>query len=94
MVAEFRRRRDVIVAGLNDIPGISCLSRRCFLRVPEYLGARDPLGEPAGQPARGAGVAALGRIVRLLGEGLSEALDANSIDNIKAALEAIRAQLT
>ena len=25
MVAEFRRRRDVIVAGLNGIPGISCL---------------------------------------------------------------------
>jgi aspartate aminotransferase len=25
MVAEFRRRRDIIVAGLNDIPGITCL---------------------------------------------------------------------
>ena len=25
MVAEFRRRRDVIVKGLNDIPGISCV---------------------------------------------------------------------
>ena len=25
MVEEFRRRRDIIVAGLNDIPGISCL---------------------------------------------------------------------
>ena len=24
-VAEFRRRRDIIVVGLNDIPGISCL---------------------------------------------------------------------
>src|SRR5579863_3328093 len=25
MVEEFRRRRDIIVAGLNDIPGITCL---------------------------------------------------------------------
>ena len=28
MVAEFRRRRDIIVAGLNDLPGISCLEPR------------------------------------------------------------------
>ena len=26
MVAEFRRRRDAIVAGLNEIPGICCLT--------------------------------------------------------------------
>ena len=25
MVAEFRRRRDFVVQGLNDIPGIRCL---------------------------------------------------------------------
>ena len=25
MVAEFRRRRAIVVSGLNDLPGVSCL---------------------------------------------------------------------
>ena len=50
MVAEFRRRRDVIVAGLNEIPGITCLEpRRRVLRVPEHHRDRADL-ERAGRP--------------------------------------------
>jgi len=42
MVEEFRRRRDIIVAGLNDIPGISCLEPQgafyCYPSVKALLG--------------------------------------------------------
>ena len=37
MVAAFRRRRDLMVDGLNEIPGISCLTPgRRVLRLPEH----------------------------------------------------------
>ena len=51
MVAEFRARRDLIVDGLNAIPGVSCLpAGRRVLRLPRHQRHR-PDRRPAGRPA-------------------------------------------
>ena len=43
MLAEFRRRRDVIVSGLNAIPGISCaLPDGAFYAFPNISGTGVP----------------------------------------------------
>ena len=45
MVAEFKRRRDIVVAGLNDLPGVSCRSPRgAFYVLPEREGAQAAVG--------------------------------------------------
>src|SRR6202020_2007446 len=50
MVAEFRRRRDVIVAGLNDIPGITCVEPQgAFYVFPNITGTGLSSGELAGR---------------------------------------------
>ena len=38
MVGEFQKRRDVIVAALNDIPNVKCLLPRSFLCLSERIG--------------------------------------------------------
>ena len=59
MVAEFGRRRDIIVAGLNDIPGISCLAppgafaAGRVLRLPRYHRDRPERDGAASQAAQG-----------------------------------------
>jgi aspartate/methionine/tyrosine aminotransferase len=95
MVAEFRRRRDVIVAGLRDIPGISCLEPQgAFYVFPNITGTGLTSAQLAGMLLRDAGVAALaGTAFGTYGEGFLRFSYANSVENIKAALEAIRAQL-
>jgi aspartate/methionine/tyrosine aminotransferase len=96
MVAEFRRRRDIIVAGLNDIPGISCLEPQgAFYAFPNVTQTGLPSEELAARLLRDAGVAALsGTAFGPYGEGFLRFSYANSVENIKSALEAIRAQLT
>ena len=50
MVAEFHRRRDAFVAGLNTVPGFRCPpAGRSVLRVPEYYRDRVVLQGPGGQ---------------------------------------------
>ena len=97
MVAEFRRRRDIIVAGLNDIPGISCLEPQgAFYVVPEHHRHRTDVGgtgrhgccRTPGWPPCG------GTAFGPYGEGFLRFSYANSVENIRAALEAIRAQLS
>jgi aspartate aminotransferase len=91
MVAAFRERRDVIVAGLNRIPGFSCLEPGGAFYV--FPRVRD-LGLPAAQLAellltRG-GVACLpGTAFGAHGEGYLRFSYANSVENIRAALAAI-----
>ena len=52
MVAEFRRRRDVIVAGLNDIPGITCLEPQgAFYVFPNITGTGLTVGAARGAAA-------------------------------------------
>ena len=95
MVEEFRRRRDVIVAGLNDIPGISCVQPQgAFYVFPNITGTGLPSAGLAGRLLSDAGVAALaGTAFGTYGEGFLRFSYANSVENIEAALEAVRANL-
>jgi aspartate/methionine/tyrosine aminotransferase len=96
MVAEFRRRRDIIVAGLNDIPGITCLEPQgAFYAFPNITGTGQTSADLQASLLADAGVAALsGTAFGPWGEGFLRFSYANSIENIRLALEAIRAQLT
>ena len=95
MVAEFRRRRDIIVAGLNDIPGITCLEPQgAFYVFPNITGTGLTSADLQARLMAEAGVAALsGTAFGPCGEGFLRFSYANSVENIKLALEAIRAQL-
>jgi aspartate aminotransferase len=92
MVAEFRRRRDIIVAGLNDIPGISCVEPRgAFYAFPNITGTGLTSAELQSRLLREAGVAALsGTAFGPHGEGFLRLSYANSVENIQAALSAIK----
>jgi aspartate aminotransferase len=95
MVSEFRRRRDFIVAGLNDIPGISCLEPPgAFYAFPDITGTGQTSAELQAGLLKEAGVAALaGTAFGPVGEGFLRFSYANSVENIRSALEAIRAYL-
>jgi aspartate aminotransferase len=95
MVAEFRRRRDVIVAGLNDIPGLSCVEPQgAFYAFPSIAGTGLSAGELQARLLTEAGVAALaGTAFGTFGEGFLRFSYANSVANIRAALSAITAAL-
>ena len=92
MVAEFRRRRDAIVKGLNEIPGFRC-SRPGWrvLRVPEYHGHGLSSRELADLLLNEAGVACLsGTAFGSYGDGYLRFSYANSLENIQEALARIR----
>ena len=95
MVAEFGRRRDIVVGGLNDIPGISCLEPQgAFYAFPNITGTGLASADLQARLLNEAGVAALsGTGFGAHGEGYLRFSYANSIENIRSALEAIRAQL-
>ena len=95
MVEEFRRRRDIIVAGLNHIPGISCLEPQgAFYVFPNITQTGLTSAELQSQLLQDAGVAALGGTAfGRYGEGYLRFSYANSVENIRSALDAIRAQL-
>jgi aspartate/methionine/tyrosine aminotransferase len=92
MVAEFRRRRDVIVAGLNAIDGISCVEPPgAFYAFPNVTGTGLTADELAGRLLDEAGVAALaGTAFGRHGEGFLRFSYANSVANIQVALDAIK----
>jgi aspartate aminotransferase len=96
MVEEFRRRRDVIVAGLNDIPGVTCVEPQgAFYAFPNITGTGLTSGELAGRLLADAGVAALsGTAFGKYGEGYMRFSYANSVENIQLALDAFRATLS
>ena len=61
MVEEFRRRRDLIVDGLNRIPGVSCQRPRgAFYVFPNVKALGRPSKEIATHLLEQAGVAVLG----------------------------------
>ncbi len=95
MVAEFRRRRDVIVAGLNDLPGVSCVQPQgAFYAFPNITETGCTAAELQARLLADAGVAALaGTAFGAFGEGFLRFSYANSVQNIRAALDAIRANL-
>jgi aspartate aminotransferase len=95
MVAEFRRRRDIVVAGLNDLPGVSCLEPQgAFYAFPDITRTGQASSDLQARLLADAGVAALaGSAFGPYGEGFLRFSYANSVENIRLALEAVRAQL-
>jgi aspartate/methionine/tyrosine aminotransferase len=93
---EFRRRRDVIVNGLNSIPGISCLSPKgAFYVFPNVTGVTNDCRKLARDLMEEAGVACLsGTSFGAGGEGYLRFSYANSVENIKTALERTREFVT
>ena len=92
MVEEFRRRRDVIVAGLNRIPGVRCcLPHGAFYVFPNVTGLGKSTREIADLLLYEAGVATLsGTAFGKYGEGYLRFSYATSMENIYKALERIR----
>lgn len=91
MVAEFRARRDVIVEGLERIPGIKCASPRgAFYVFPNVKALGLPSSVLAARLLDEAGVACLsGTAFGSWGEGYLRLSYANSVENIMTALESI-----
>jgi aspartate/methionine/tyrosine aminotransferase len=88
MVAEFTRRRDFIVDGLNAIPGIRCLRPHgAFYAFPNIAGTGMSSRELETYLLNEAGVACLsGTAFGRFGEGFLRFSYANSIPNIEMAL--------
>jgi aspartate/methionine/tyrosine aminotransferase len=93
MAEAFRERRDVIVAGLNGIQGVSCVRPAgAFYAFPNVSELGVPAAELADALLRRAGVACLpGTAFGSHGEGYLRFSYANSIDNIRAAMAAFDA---
>ncbi len=91
MVSEFRQRRDIIVNGLNDIPGIRCpMPEGAFYAFPSVEDTGMSSREFAESLLPEAGVACLaGESFGKYGEGYVRFSFANSIENIERALERI-----
>ncbi|NIM19009.1 MAG: aminotransferase class I/II-fold pyridoxal phosphate-dependent enzyme [Candidatus Latescibacteria bacterium] len=91
MVEEFRVRRDLIVEGLNKIPGFRChLPLGSFYVFPNIQGTKRGSKELETMLMEEAGVAVLsGTSFGAFGEGYIRLSYANSQDNIRRALEKI-----
>jgi len=88
MVEEFRRRRSVIVEGLNALPGISCfMPNGAFYAFPNITGTGIKSAELAKLLLDEAGVACLsGTAFGAAGEGYLRFSYANSVENIRTGL--------
>jgi aspartate/methionine/tyrosine aminotransferase len=91
----FQERRDVIVNGLNDIPGITCrLPQGAFYVFPNVKSFGRTSDELANYLLKEAGVCLLpGTSFGQLGEGYLRLCYANSIEAIKKALEKMKEAL-
>jgi aspartate aminotransferase len=91
MLAQFRKRREVIVDGLNRLPGVSCLKPRgAFYVFPNIKQTGLSSSELASRLLEEAGVALLaGSDFGEYGEGYLRLSFANSIENIQLALESM-----
>jgi len=92
MVTEFRKRRDVIVKGLNEIPGFQCsVPPGAFYAFPNVSGTGISSKELADYLLNEAGVACLnGAAFGEHGNGYLRFSYANSLANITEAIERIR----
>ena len=91
MNEEFRKRRDIMVAGLNKIKGFSCrVPHGAFYVFPNITGTGWKSKKLADAILDEAGVAALsGTAFGEYGEGYLRFSVANSVENINKALERI-----
>ena len=91
MVAEFRRRRDAIVDGLNEIPGDQLpMPHGAFYVFPNITKLGRPADEVANRLLSEGGVALLaGTAFGKAGEGYLRLSYAASLANIEEALDRI-----
>ena len=91
MVAEFKIRRDLLVAGLNALPGISCpMPRGAFYAFPNITGTGMSSSDFERGALQEAGVSLLsGTAFGRYGEGYVRISFANSQSNIREALSRI-----
>ena len=92
MVAEFRRRRDAMVKGFNEIPGFRCtVPAGAFYAFPNITGTGMSSKELANFLLNEAGVACLwGTAFGQHGDGYLRFSYANSLANILEAIDRIR----
>ena len=93
MAAAFRERREVIVSGLNAVPGVSCVQPAgAFYAFPNVREVGMPAAKLADLLLEQAGVACLpGTAFGDYGEGYLRFSYANSVENIRAAMAALTA---
>jgi len=93
MLDAFRERREVIVSGLNAVPGVSCIEPGgAFYAFPNISELGLPAATLADRLLDEAGVACLpGTSFGAYGEGHLRFSYANSVDNIRRALDAFTA---
>jgi aspartate/methionine/tyrosine aminotransferase len=89
MVAEFDKRRKVVVAGLNKLPGVSCATPKgAFYAFPNVSRTGWKAKPLASSLLEDAGVAIIGGPdFGILGEGYIRVSYANSTENILKALD-------
>jgi len=92
MVKEFRRRRDAMVKGLNEIPGFRCaLPAGAFYAFPNITGTGMSSKDLANLLLNEAGVACLwGTAFGAHGDGYLRFSYANSLENIMEAIARIQ----
>jgi len=92
MVAEFARRREIIVDGLNSINGITCHAPKgAFYVFPNIRGTGLSSRDFAHRVLHEAGVSVLpGTAFGEFGEGYLRLSFANSVENISKAVDRIR----
>src|SRR4026209_2015998 len=92
MVNEFRKRRDVIVRSLNEVPGFRCTSPAgAFYAFPNVTGTGIPSKDLADLLLNEAGVACLnGTAFGKHGDGYLRFSYANSLSNIQEAIRRIQ----
>jgi len=96
MVEEFRVRRDRLVAGLNELPGVSCrMPGGAFYAFPNITGTGMTSQQMADGLLDEAGVAVLsGTAFGSFGEGYLRLSCANSLAKLETALERMHEFLT
>jgi aspartate/methionine/tyrosine aminotransferase len=92
MVAEFDKRRKIVVEGLNKLPGVSCATPKgAFYAFPNVKGTGWKAKALASSLLEDSGVAIIGGPdFGILGEGYVRVSYANSTENILKALDRMR----
>jgi aspartate/methionine/tyrosine aminotransferase len=92
MMEEFTKRRDLVVEGLNSLPGITCpVPKGAFYAFPNIRGTGMSSQEFANKALYEAGVALLaGTAFGAFGDGYIRISFANSQENLLQAIERLR----
>ena len=95
MMEEFTKRRDLIVRGLNSLPGITCpIPRGAFYAFPNIRASGMTSKEFADRALNEAGVALLaGTAFGAFGDGYIRISFANSQENLREAVDRLRSIL-